>query len=65
MTGRPIRIVSKFHIFIASKVPGLSLDIWRSKKVLRQLLQNIYLVLELLYHKRNPLILTVVDGSIF
>ena len=29
------------------------------------LLQNIYQMLEPLYHKRNPLITTGVDGSIF
>ena len=28
------------------------------------LLLNIYLMLELLYHKRNPHITTIVDGSI-
>ena len=54
----------KFHIFIANKVVGLSLDIWRSRKAFKGLLQNIYLSL-LLYHKRNPLIMTVVDSSIF
>ena len=35
------------------------------KKHVKGLLQNIYLLLELLYHKRNVLITTVVDGSIF
>ena len=53
----------KFHIFIASKGVRLSLNIWRYKKPL-DLLQNIYLMLELLYHNRNHLITTVVDGSI-
>ena len=35
------------------------------KKSLKGLLQNIYLVLELLYQKRNPLIMNVVDSIIF
>ena len=29
------------------------------------MLQNIYLMLDLLYHKRNPHIMTIVHGSIF
>ena len=44
--------------FFASKGVGLSLDIWPSRK---GLLQNIYLILDLLYHKCNSLIMTVVD----
>ena len=51
--------------FIASKGEGLSLDVWHSRKNFKCLLQNIYLLLDLLYRKRNPLITTVVDGSIF
>ena len=47
-----------------SKVVVLSLDIWPSRKVLKRLLQNIYLILDLLYDKRNPLT-TVADESIF
>ena len=35
------------------------------KKSLKHLLQNIYLMLELLYHKHNPLTTTAVYGSIF
>ena len=35
------------------------------KKSLKGLLQNIYLMLELLYQKRNPLIMNVVDSIIF
>ena len=51
----------KFHIFIASKTVVLSLSIGLTRKALKGLLQNIYLMLELLYHKRNPLITTVLD----
>ena len=50
-------------MFIASKGVDLSLDISRYKKP-KDLLQNIYLMLELLYHKRDHLIITAVDGSI-
>ena len=50
-------------MFIASKGVDLSLDISRHKKP-KDLLQNIYLMLELLYHKRDHLIITAVDGSI-
>ena len=35
------------------------------KKSLKSLLKNTYLILDLLYHKCNFLIMTVVDGSIF
>ena len=35
------------------------------KKALEGLLQNIYMMLDLLYHKRNPHITTIVDGRIF
>ena len=55
----------KSRLFIASKRVGLSLDIWCSRKALKGLLQNIYLRLELLHHKHNLLIATVVDDSIF
>ena len=55
----------KFHIFIANKAVDLSLDIQYSRKALKALLQNMYLMLELLYHKGNTLIMAVVDGSIF
>ena len=36
-----------------------------SKKALKRPLQNIYLMLDLLYHKCNPLSTTIVEGSIF
>ena len=62
MTGCRIRRVG---FFIAYKVVGLSLNIWPSRKALKCLLQNIYLMLDLLYCKCNPFIVTVVDGSIF
>ena len=35
------------------------------KKALKRILQNIYLTLDFLYHNRNLLFTTVVDGSIF
>ena len=47
---------------LASKGVGLSFDIWLSRK---GLFQNIYLVLDLSYHKCNPFITAAVDGSIF
>ena len=49
--------------FVASKGIGLSLDT-RSREDLG-LLQNAYLMLELLNHKRNPLITNVADDSNF
>ena len=63
MTGCRIKIVKKFYIFVAIKGVGLSLYIWRSRKTLKGLLQNIYLMLELLYHKLNSCI--TINGSIF
>ena len=60
MVGLCIKIVEKILIFIASKEVGLTL-----KKSLKRLLQNIYLMLELLYHKHNPLIVTTVHGIFF
>ena len=53
----------KSRFFIASKEVAL-LDIWLSRKAIKGLLQNIYLMLDL-YHKRNPFIITVADDSIF
>ena len=56
----------KSRFFIASKgVVDLSLDIWPSRIALTNLLQNIYLTLDLVYHKRNPLFITIVDASVF
>ena len=57
--------MKKSTFFIASKGLGLSSDIWPSRKALKGSLQNIYLKLDLLYHKGNPLITAVVDDSIF
>ena len=54
----------KVRSFIGSKGVGSSLDIWPSRKVLKRLSQIIYLMLDLLYLKRNPLITTLVDGHI-
>ena len=34
-------------------------------EVLKCVLQSIYPMLDLLYYERNPIIATVVDGSIF
>ena len=36
---------------------GLSSDVWPSRKALKRLLQYIYLLLHLLYHKCKPLIM--------
>ena len=57
--------MKKSRFFIASKGLGLSSDIWPSRKALKGSLQNIYLMLDLLCHKGNPLITAVVDDSIF
>ena len=56
--------VYQSRIFIVGKGVGWSSDISTSKKTLKGLLQNKYL-LELLYHKHNTLIMTATDGSIF
>ena len=55
----------KSIFFITSKGVGLSLDIWPSGKALKCLLQDIYLILYLSYHKCSFLSMAVVDGSIF
>ena len=47
----------KFHIFTAIKAVGLF-------KALKDLLQRIYQMLGLLYHKHNHLITTVLDENI-
>ena len=65
MTSGCIKIVWKFHIFIVNKGVGLSLDVWYSWKALTGLLLSIYLMLELLYHKHNPLITTIVYEKTF
>ena len=52
----------KVPVLIESKGVGLSLEIL---KALKGLLQIVHLMLELLYHKRNPLTTTAVYGSIF
>ena len=57
-------ITSLNSSFIAGKGVALSLDIWPSRKALKCLLQIILLMLDLLYHKRNPPITTAVDVSI-
>ena len=46
----------KVPVLIESKGVGLSSEILKAKG----LLQNVYLMLELLYHKRNPLTTTAV-----
>ena len=53
------------RFFIASKGVGLSSDVWPSRKALKGSLQNIYMMLDLLYHKGNPLITAIVDDGIF
>ena len=42
---------SEEYVFIASKGVYLSLDVCHSRKALKCLLQSIYLLLDLLYHK--------------
>ena len=41
------------------------LNVWPSRKTLKGLLKNIYLMLELLHHKRNRVLTTAVDGRVF
>ena len=55
----------KSRFSITSKGVGISSDISPSRKALTSSLHNIYLILDLLYHKCDPLIMTAVDGSIF
>ena len=54
----------KSRFFIASKLVHLSLDILLSRKPLKHLLQNIYIMSNLLYHKRNPLITAIADDNV-
>ena len=54
MTGYHIKRVE----FLLQAKVGLSLYILPSRKILKCLLQNIYLLLDLLYHKHNPLTTT-------
>ena len=54
----------KSRFFIGSQGVGLSLDTFLSRKALKRVLQNIYLKLDLLYNKHNPLLTIAVDGSI-
>ena len=54
----------KSRFFIVSQGVGLSLDTCLSRKALKRVLQNIYLTLDLLYNKHNPLLTIAVDGSI-
>ena len=49
MAGCLMKIIWKCYIFILIKAVGLSLYIWYSRKGLKGLLQNTYLILELLY----------------
>ena len=59
------RHIKRVGLFIAGKGVGLSLEIWAPRKALKSLLQNIFLMLDLLYYKHKSIITTVVDGSIF
>ena len=54
MTGCHIKRVG----FLLQAKVGLSLYILPSRKILKCLLHNIYLLLDLLYHKHNPLTTT-------
>ena len=55
----------KSRFFIVSQGVGLSLDNCLSRQALKRVLQNIYLTLDLLYNKLNPLFTIVVDCCIF
>ena len=55
----------KSRFFIASKEVAFTLAIWPSRKALKGLLQNVYLMLDLLYHEWKPLIMTVVNVNTF
>ena len=57
-------VASKSRFFIANKGVDLSLDVWPLRKVLKPFLQNICLLLDLLY-KRKPFITIAIYGSIF
>ena len=46
----------KSRFFIVSQGVGLSLDNCLSRKALKRVSQNIYLTLDLLYNKHNPLL---------
>ena len=54
----------KSRFFIVSKGADLSLDVWPLIKAFKPFLQNICLLLDLLYHKRKPLIMIALCGSI-
>ena len=54
----------KSRIFIIGKEVGWPSNISTSRKTLKRLLQNKQL-LDLLYHKRDALITTATEGSIF
>ena len=60
MTGHSITRVG----FFTSRGVGWSSDIWTSRTTLERLLQNKYLMLDVLNHKCNALITTAADGSI-
>ena len=60
MTGRPIKM---FLLQANEKVYLYTFDL--QEKPLKGLLQNTYLMLDLVYHKRNLLFTTVVDGSTY
>lgn len=51
------------RFFIIIKGVALSLNIWHSWKALKGLLQNIYLKLELLYHKHHYYVINVTHFS--
>ena len=60
MSGRRIKRVG-----FLLQVKKLSCLYTHSRKALECLLQNIYLLLDLLYHKHNPLIMATKWESIF
>ena len=65
MAGCHVKIAEKNPYFYCKQRNRFSSRHLVLNKSLKRLLQNIYLMLELLYHKHNPLITTAVYGSIF
>ena len=64
MCKKDDRSPDKKSRFFATKGVGISFNIWPSKVVLKCLLQNICLLLDLLYHKCKSFITIAVDGTI-
>ena len=56
---------SKEVFFYCKHNSSLSLDICLSSKALKHLWKNMYLILDLLHYKLNPLVTTVADDIIY